>query len=73
LYLFNFGQTFNTKTKKIKIEKSIESQLEMIRCHHVTVGAQGEIKWCGGRIISLAESLVAAVLSCHELEDVRKI
>ncbi len=45
----------------------------MIRCHHVTVGAQGEIKWCGGRIISLAESLVAAVLSCHELEDVRKI
>ena len=45
----------------------------MIRCHVATVGARGEIKWRGGRIGSLAESLVAAALSRRELEDVRKI
>ena len=45
----------------------------MIRCHVATVGARGEIKWCGGRSSSLAESLVAAALPRRELEDVRKI
>jgi len=45
----------------------------MIRCPVATVGARGEIKWCGGRTSSLAESLVAAALSRRELEDVRKI